>query len=324
MAHAILVRETGGPDALRWEEVEVGRPGPGQVRLRQTAVGLNFIDVYHRTGLYPIGESPFTPGTEGAGIVEELGEGVTEVAVGDRVGYAGPLGAYAQTRLIAADRLVKLPDWLDDRQAAALMLQGMTAQFLLRSCHRVQTGDAILVHAAAGGVGSILCQWAKHLGATVIGTVGSRAKAELARANGCDHPILYKEEDFVAKVKDVTKGVGVSVVYDSVGKDTYMGSLDCLQRRGLLVLFGQSSGAVPPIDPLLLAQKGSLYLTRPTLFHYIATRDELLASAGELFDMVEAGAVKVEIGQSYPLRDAALAHRALEGRQTTGSTVLIP
>lgn len=321
MPHAIRVHETGGPEVLKWEEVEVGDPGPGQVKLRQEAAGLNFIDVYHRTGLYKQ-ELPFTPGTEGAGVVEAIGGGVTNIQVGDRVAYAGPIGGYAEERLIAADRLVKLPDGISTEQAAAAMLQGMTVHMLLRSVHRVQPGETILIHAAAGGVGLIVCQWAKALGATVIGTVSTDEKAELARAHGCDHPIVYTREDFVAEVDRITGGRKLPVVYDSVGRDTFMKSLDCLAPRGLMVSFGNSSGAVEPLSPLVLSQKGSLFLTRPTLFNYIAARDELEQAAAELFDMIASGKVRIEVTQRFPLKHAAEAHRALEARKTSGSTVL--
>jgi len=321
MPHAIRVHQPGGPEVLQWEQVEVGDPGPGQVRLRQQAAGLNYIDVYHRTGLYPQA-LPFTPGTEGAGIVEAVGAGVTELKPGDRVAYAGPVGGYAEERLIDADRLVKLPDHVSTEHAAAMMLQGMTAHMLLRSVYAVRPGDTILVHAAAGGVGLIMCQWAAALGATVIGTVSSEEKAELARAHGCEHPIIYTTQDFVAEVESITNGAKLPVVYDSVGRDTFLRSLDCLAPRGMMVSFGNASGPVDPISPLLLAQKGSLFLTRPTLFHYIAAREELERSAGELFDMVSGGKIRVEIRQRYPLREAAEAHRALEARETSGSTVL--
>jgi NADPH2:quinone reductase len=321
MSHAIRIHQTGGPDVLKWEEIEVGEPGPGQVRLRQEAAGLNFIDVYHRTGLYKQA-LPFTPGVEGAGVVDALGEGVDHLKKGDRVGYAGPLGGYAEERLIDADRVVKLPDAISCEQAAGMLLQGMTAQMLLRSVFPVHEGDPILVHAAAGGVGLIMCQWAKALGATVIGTVGSEEKAELARAHGCDHPILYRKQDFVAEVNRVTNGEKLPVVYDSVGRDTFMKSLDCLRIRGLMVSFGNASGPVEPFSPLLLSQKGSLYLTRPTLFHYVASRDQLERSAGELFDVVTSGKVKIEVQQRFALKDAAEAHRQLEARKTTGSTIL--
>jgi len=321
MAHAIRVHETGGPEVLRWEEVQVVDPGPGQVRLRQEAVGLNFIDVYHRTGLYPQ-PLPFTPGTEGAGVVDEIGPDVTHVQPGDRVAYAGPIGGYSEERLIDADRLVKLPDEISTDQAAGMMLQGMTAQMLLRSVFPVAKGDTILIHAAAGGVGLIMCQWASALGATVIGTVGTDEKAELARAHGCAHPVVYSSHDFVAEVQRITDGEKLPVVYDSVGKDTFMRSLDCLKVRGLMVSFGQSSGAVESFAPNVLAQKGSLYLTRPTLFHYIASRQQLEQSARELFEVVGSGKVKIEVQQRFALKDAADAHRALQGRKTTGSTIL--
>ncbi|HEX8842918.1 MAG TPA: quinone oxidoreductase [Sphingomicrobium sp.] len=321
MPHAIRVHETGGPEVLKWEEVEVGEPGPGQVKLRQEAAGLNFIDIYHRTGLYKQ-ELPFTPGTEGAGIVEAVGPDVTHLKVGDRVAYAGPIGGYAEERLIPADRLVKLPGGISTELAAAIMLQGMTVHMLVRRVHPVQAGETILVHAAAGGVGLILCQWAKALGATVIGTVSTDEKAELARAHGCDHPIVYTRQDFVAEVERITDGRKLPVVYDSVGRDTFMKSLDCLAPRGLMVSFGNASGPVEPFSPLLLSQKGSLFLTRPTLFNYVATREELEQAAGELFNMLTSGKVKVELNQRFPLKDAAEAHRALEARKTTGSTIL--
>jgi NADPH2:quinone reductase len=321
MPHAIRVHKVGGPEVLKWEEVEVGDPGDGQVRLRQEAAGLNFIDVYHRTGLYPQ-PSPFTPGVEGAGIIESIGPGVEGLKEGDRVAYAGPIGGYAEKRLIAADRLVKLPDDIGDDQAAAMMLQGMTVDMLINRVRPLKAGETILVHAAAGGVGLILCQWASALGATVIGTVSTEEKAELARANGCDHPILYKSQDFVALVDEFTGGAKLPVVYDSVGKDTFLRSLDCLAPRGLMVSFGQSSGAIEPFAPGILAQKGSLFLTRPTLFSYIEKRGELEQSATALFDMVRSGKVRIDIGQRFPLAEAAEAHRALEARETTGSTVL--
>jgi NADPH:quinone reductase len=321
MPHAIRVHEVGGPEVLKWEQVEVGEPAPGQVRLRQDAAGLNFIDVYHRTGLYPQ-PLPFTPGVEGAGIVEAVGPDVTDLKTGDRVAYAGPVGGYAEVRLIDADRLVKLPDAIPSEQAAAAMLQGMTVHMLLRRVYPVKAGDTILIHAAAGGVGLIACQWAKALGATVIGTVGSDAKAELARAHGCDHPIVYTREDFVAEVQRITGGKKLPVVYDSIGKDTFLKSLDCLASRGMMVSFGNASGPPEPIAPGLLAQKGSLFLTRPTLFNYIATRPELEQAAGELFAMLASGKLKVEVKQRFALADAAEAHRALEGRKTSGSTVL--
>jgi len=321
MTHAIRIHQTGGPEVLQWESVEVGKPGPGQVRLRHTAVGLNFIDTYHRSGLYPI-QTPCTPGLEAVGIVEELGAGVSEVKVGDRVAYAAPpMGAYAEARLMQADRLVLVPAKVSDQQAAAMMLQGMTAQYLIRRTYPVKRGDTVLVHAAAGGVGLIACQWLDHLGATVIGTVGNDDKAALAKANGCHHPIVYTREDFVARVLDITGGAKLPVVFDSVGKDTFTKSLDCLRPMGMMVLFGQSSGSVPPVDLGILAAKGSLYVTRPTLNSYTARREDLLACAGELFDVVGSGAVKISVNQTYPLREAVQAHRDLEGRKTTGSTV---
>jgi NADPH2:quinone reductase len=321
MAYAIRVHRAGGPEVLQWEEVEIGEPGPGQVRLRQEAVGLNYIDVYHRTGLYPQ-PLPFTPGVEGAGVVESVGEGVKTVKPGDRVAYAGPIGGYAEQRLIDAERVVKLPDSISSEAAAAMMLQGMTAHMLLRRVYDVKAGDTILVHAAAGGVGLILCQWAKALGATVIGTVSKDEKAELARAHGCDHPVIYTRQDFVAEVERITGGAKLPVVYDSVGKDTFLRSLDCVRPRGLMVSYGNASGPPEPMAPGLLAQKGSLFLTRPTLFNYIAAREELEDAAAELFEVVSSGKVRIEIGQRYPLEDVAEAHRALEARRTSGSTVL--
>jgi NADPH2:quinone reductase len=325
MSKAIVINQTGGPEVLRWVDYDPGQPGPGQVRLRHEAGGLNFIDVYHRTGLYPLPSLPAVPGMEGSGTVEAVGDGVTEVAAGDRVAYAGlPPGAYAQVRRIPADRLVILPESITTHQAAAMMLQGMTARYLLRGCFDVKAGDTILIHAAAGGVGSIVCQWAKHLGATVIGTVGSEEKAAIATANGCDHPILYTRENFVARVKEITNDRGVDVVYDSVGQATFMVSLDCLRPLGTMVSFGQSSGPVAPLELGLLSAKGSLFLTRPTLMTYTAKREDLLIHARDLFEVVEKGVVKVEIRQTYPLSDAAWAHRDLEGRRTTGSSILLP
>ncbi len=325
MSKRIVVRRLGGPEVLELEAYEPAAPGPGEVLLRQTAIGLNFIDTYFRTGLYPSPTGlPLTPGNEAAGVVEAVGEGVVDIGVGQRVAYAGAIGAYADRRTVPAKGLVPLPDAVSDEQAAAMMLKGMTAQYLLRQTYRVQPGDTILFHAAAGGVGLIACQWAKALGATVIGTVGSADKAELARAHGCDHVILYKEEDVPARVKAITGGKGVPVVYDGVGKATFMASLDCLRPRGLMVSFGNASGAVEAFNLGILSQKGSLYVTRPTLFAYTATRDELLATAGDLFDVVGSGKVGIEIHQRFPLERAADAHRALEGRATTGSTLLIP
>lgn len=321
MPNAIRIHEVGGPEVLKWEEIEVGDPGKGEVRLRQEAAGLNFIDVYHRTGLYPQ-PLPFTPGVEGAGVVEAVGPDVTNLKAGDRVAYGGPVGGYSEVRLISADRLVKLPDDISSEQAAAAMLQGMTAEMLLRRVYAVKSGDTILVHAAAGGVGMILCQWAKALGATVIGTVGSDEKAELARAHGCDHPIVYTRQDFVTEVDRITGGAKVAVVYDGVGKDTFMRSLDCLARRGMMASFGNASGPVEPFDALLLARKGSLFLTRPTLYDYTLDPADLQDSARALFGVIAGGKVKIEIGQRFGLREAAEAHRALEARETTGSTVL--
>jgi NADPH2:quinone reductase len=317
--------KTGGPEVLVLEDMDPGSPGPGEVRARHEAIGLNFIDIYHRTGLYPMPPLPATPGMEGAGIVEEIGADVTEVEVGDRVAYAGlPPGAYAGVRLIPAHRLVRLPDTITTRQAAGMMLRGMTARYLLRGCYNVQPGDTILIHAAAGGVGQIVCQWAKHLGAMVIGTVGSPEKAHIARSCGCDHPILYREEDFAVRVKEITSDNGVDVVYDSVGMATFMKSLNCLRPMGMMVSFGQSSGSVPPLDLGILAQKGSLFLTRPSLMTYTADRKDLLAHAQDLFETVGQGAVRIEVGQTYPLSEVAQAHCDLEDRKTTGSTILIP
>ena len=323
MVHAVRFHRTGGPEVLVWEAVEVGAPGPGEVRLRHTAVGLNFVDTYYRSGLYPT-PLPSGLGGEGAGVVEAVGPGVRGLKAGDRVAYgAAPLGAYAQVRLIPADRLVKLPDGIDDSTAAAMMLKGLTAQYLIRQTHRLKRGDTILLHAAAGGVGLILSQWAKHLGATVIGTVSSDAKAEVARAHGCDHVIVYTREDFVQRVAAITTGRKVSVVYDSVGRDTFLKSLDCCAPRGLVVLFGQASGAVEPFSPALLQARGSLYVTRPTLYTYAATRASLARMARELFAVVQSGAVKITVNQTYPLHEAARAQADLEARRTTGSTVLL-
>ncbi len=325
MTHAIRIHQPGGPEVLTWDEVEVGAPGPGEVRLEQSAVGLNFIDVYHRTGLYPLADMPAVIGMEGAGQVEAVGAGVDDFKPGDRVAYAGlPPGAYAEARLIPAHRLVKLPDAISDRQAAAMMLQGMTVQYLIRRTYRVAKGDTVLFHAAAGGVGLIACQWLKHLGATVIGTVGSEEKAALAEAHGCEHTINYRQENFVERVREITDGQGVPVVYDSIGKDTFEGSLDCLRPLGMFVGFGNASGPVPPFDMGVLARKGSLFLTRPTLMTYTAERADLVATANELFDVVLSDAVKIEINQTYALAEAAQAHRDLESRKTTGSTVLLP
>jgi NADPH:quinone reductase len=325
MTKAIRIHETGGPEVLRWEDVEVGNPGPGQARIRHTAVGLNFIDVYHRTGLYPVPALPSGIGLEAAGVVDAVGESVGDLAIGQRVAYAsGPVGSYGEARLMAVDRLVALPDSISDQQAAAMMLQGLTVQYLLRRTYRVQPSDTILVHAAAGGVGLIACQWAKHLGATVIGTVGTDEKATLAKANGCDHPIVYTREKFADRVKDITGGAGVAAVYDSIGKDTFEASLDCLRPLGMMVSFGNASGPVPPFEPGILAAKGSLFFTRPTLMTYTAKPQDLQAMARELLDVVEAGHVRISVNQTYALKDAAQAHIDLEARKTTGSTVLIP
>ena len=324
MNMAIRIHQSGGPEVMRWEEVAVGDPAPGEVRLRQVAIGLNFIDTYHRTGLYPL-PLPAVLGMEGAGVVEAVGAEVSEFQSGDRVAYAGgPIGAYAQVRCLPASRLLKLPAAIDFNIAAAMMLQGLTSAYLLRHTYRVQAGDAVLIHAAAGGVGLITCQWAKALGATVIGTVSNESKAELARQHGCDHVIFYTREDVAQRVRELTGGEGVAVVYDGVGKDTFAGSLDSLRVRGLLVTFGNASGAVPPFDPLLLSQKGSLFVTRPTLAHYTTTRAELVALGDELFDVVRSGRVRVGVNQTYALADAASAHRDLEARKTTGSTILLP
>ena len=324
MPQAIRIHQTGGPEVLSWETVDLPAPAPGEATVRQHAVGLNYIDTYHRTGLYPL-PLPSGIGLEGAGVVEAVGEGVSEVKVGDRVAYAGgPIGAYAEVRNIPAHRLLTLPEAISFETGAAMMLQGLTAAYLLRKTYRVQPGDAILMHAAAGGVGLLLCQWAKALGATVIGTVGSDAKAELARAHGCDHVINYSTENFTQRVREITGGEGVAVVYDGVGKDTFMGSLDSLRPMGMMVAYGNASGPVPPLDLLLLSQKGSLFITRPTIMSYTAKRADLVALGEELFDVVASGQVRVEVNQTYALKDAAQAHRDLEARKTTGSTILLP
>lgn len=321
MTTAIRMHKTGGPEVLQLETVEVGNPGPGQVRIRQTAIGLNYIDIYHRSGLYPV-QLPSGIGMEAAAVIEAVGEGVTGLAVGDRVAYsAAPLGAYAQARLFPADKLVRIPDGISDETAAAAMLQGITAYYLLHQTFPVQRGQTILVHAAAGGVGLLLCQWARAKGVRVLGTVGSEEKAELAVANGCDVPILYRKEDWVARVKAETGGAGVPVVYDSVGLDTYLGSFDSLARRGTLVLFGNASGPVPPLDMGLFA-KGSFYVTRPSIVQYTATRDELVTCANGLFDGIAKGEIKIQVMQRFALEQAAEAHRAMEGRKTTGKTIL--
>ena len=324
MVGVIRIHQIGGPEVLEWEDVELAAPAAGEVQIAQTAVGLNYIDVYHRTGLYPV-ELPSGLGAEGAGTVAAVGDGVADLAVGDRVAYVlGPLGAYAEARNLAAARVVKLPDGVSETQAAAMMLQGLTVQYLIRQTFRVAPGMTVLFHAAAGGVGLIACQWLKHLGADVIGTVGSAAKGELAAAHGCDHVINYRDEDFVARVREITGGAGVPVVYDGVGKDTFEGSLDCLAPRGMLVSFGNASGAVTAFNPGVLAAKGSLYLTRPTLGNYAGERNAYVAMTEEMFGLIASGAIKVEVNQTYPLKDAAQAHRDLEARKTTGSTVLVP
>ena len=324
MPKAIRITATGGPEVLRWEDVEVGEPGEGQARVRHTAVGVNFIDTYHRSGLYPL-PLPSGLGSEAAGVVEAVGPGVTVVRPGDRVAYAGgPPGSYAEARVLPAGILVPIPEGVEDRTAAAVMLKGMTVQYLIRRTYPVKAGEAVLFHAAAGGVGLIACQWLKALGATVIGTVGSDEKAEVARAHGCDHVIVSTREDVARRVREINGGSGVPVVYDSVGKDTFLGSLDCLKPRGLLVSFGNSSGKVTPFDIGILTQKGSLYLTRPSLATYTATRADLEATAREVFEVIREGKVKVEIRHRYPLAAAEQVHRDLEGRRTVGSIVMIP
>ena len=324
MPKAIVIEKYGPASAMKWQEVKVGKPKKGEARIRQTAVGLNYIDVYQRTGLYPW-PVPSIIGLEGAGVVEEVGKDVKEVKVGDRVAYAGmPAGAYAEERNMPARQLVKIPEGISDETAAAMMLQGMTVEYLILRTFKVKKGMTVLWHAAAGGVGLIAGQWLKSLGVTSIGTAGGAAKCKLAKAHGFDHVIDYTKKDFVKEVMRITKKQGVPVVYDSVGKDTWEGSLDCLQPRGTMVSFGNASGAVPPFPPTDLSAKGSLYVTRPTLMTYNATRPELVKSANALFKVVKSGAVKIEIGQTFPLKHAAKAHRALEGRKTTGSTVLIP
>jgi NADPH2:quinone reductase len=323
MVHAIRVHQTGGPDALTWESVEVGDPGPGQVRLKQHAVGVNYIDTYQRSGLYKL-QLPLVPGNEGAGEVVAVGPGVTDFKVGDRGAYAGAVGGYAEERLMPADRLVKLPGSIDYKTGAAMMLQGMTVRYLLRQTYKVVPGTVMLLHAAAGGIGLIAAQWAKHLGATVIGTAGSDEKCKLAKEAGCTHVINYRTEDFVKRARELTNGQGVDVVYDGVGKDTYPASLDCLKPLGLWVTFGNASGAITNFDLLGLSAKGSLYATRPTLATYVAKREDLLANANDLFDVVGRGIVKIAVNHTYPLKDAAQAHRDLEGRKTTGSIVLLP
>ena len=327
MTHAVRIHETGDPEVLKWEEVEVGEPGEGQVRMRHGAVGLNYIDIYMRSGLYPLERFPIVIGLEGAGTVTGVGAGVNGLDVGTRVAYAGPLsavGAYSEERLIAADALMPLPDAIDDALAASCFLQGMTVQFLFRRTFRVGPETTMLFHAAAGGVGLIACQWAAYLGATMIGTVGSAEKGELAKAHGCTHVINYREEDFVERVMEITDGEGVDVAYDAIGQATFPASLDCIKPLGLWVSFGQASGPLPEINLGILAQKGSLFATRPMLFSYIARREDYEATAGELFDMIEQGHIKVAVNQTYPLKEAAQAHSDLQARKTTGSTVLVP
>ena len=323
MPYAIRIEQHGGPEVMKWEEVDVGDPGPGEVRVRNKAIGLNYIDTYHRSGLYPM-PMPLIIGSEGAGVVEAVGPKVKEFKVGDRVAYAGPIGAYAEALLRPAEKLVKVPNGIDDQEAAAMMLKGMTAWYLCRRTYRVKEGDTVVVHAAAGGVGQILSQWVKYLGGTVIGTVGSEEKVALAKKAGCRHVIVTSKEKVSERVKEITKGKGVPVVYDGVGKDTFMDSLDCLAPLGLMASFGNASGAVPPVNIGLLAQKGSLFLTRPTLGSYTATREDLDIAARELFAVVRKGAVKIKINQTYPLREAAQAHIDLQNRKTTGQTVLLP
>lgn len=324
MINAIRVHQTGGPDVLQYEQIEIGEPGPGEAKVRHEAIGLNFIDVYFRTGLYKAAQMPFIPGNEGAGIVVAVGAGVDNVKVGDRVAYAATLGSYADERILSADRLLNVPETIELKSAAAMMLKGMTAQYLLRQTFVVKPGHTILFHAAAGGVGLIAGQWAKHLGATVIGTAGSEDKIALAKAHGYDHVINYRTENFVERVKELTGGEGVDVVYDSVGRDTYMGSLDVLKPRGMFACFGQSSGTIPPFDLNILAHKGSLFATRPTLFNYVTKRPDLERTANDLFDVVASGAVKIEVKQSYALKDVRKAHEDLEARKTTGASILLP
>ena len=323
MTKAVRFHKTGGPEVLQLEDVQVGEPGQGQARVRHTAIGVNFIDTYQRSGLYPM-QLPATAGNEGAGVVEAVGAGVTTVKVGDRVAYTGQVGSYSGQRLLPADRLVKVPEGISDEQAASMMLKGMTVQYLIHRTYAVKAGDTVLWHAAAGGVGLIACQWLKAIGATVIGTVGSEAKAKLAKAHGADHVINYSTENFVERVKAITGGKGLPVVYDSVGKTTWEGSLDCLRPLGMMVFFGNASGPVPPLNTGILAQKGSLYVTRPTLMTYTASRADLEMTSKSLFDVVKSGKVKIEISARYKLADAAQAHRDLEGRKTTGSVILLP
>lgn len=324
MVHAIRIHAHGGPEELKWDSVELAAPGPGELLLRQLAVGLNYIDTYHRTGQYPVPNLPAVIGMEGCGEVIAVGEGVEEFKTGDRVAYANPIGAYAEERLIPAERVVKVPDAITSEQAAAMMLQGMTVRYLLNVTYKVGPQTTLLFHAAAGGVGLIACQWAKHLGATIIGTVGSEEKAELAKKNGCTHTINYRTENFTERVRELTEGKGADVVYDSIGQDTFPASLDCLKPLGLWVSFGAASGPIKAFDIGILSKKGSLYATRPTLYTYTAKREDLVASANDLFDLVSRGIVNIAVNQTYPLKEAAQAHRDLEARKTTGSTILLP
>jgi NADPH2:quinone reductase len=328
MPKAAVIHEKGPPEVLVWEDIEVPDPGPGEARLKQTAIGVNFVDTYHRAGVphpWPVPPPPTVIGLEGVGIVEAVGSGVTGIVAGDRVAYASPpLGAYAEVRNMTAYRLMKVPEDIDDVQAAGMMLKGLTAQYLLRSTYRVQPGDIIVITAAAGGMGLILCQWANHLGATVIGTVSTEEKAKLAAAHGCHHPVLYKKHDVRETVRELTNGAGVPVVYESVGKDTFQRSLECLRPRGILASFGHASGPPDPVDIIELGARGSLWVTRPTIMTYMEDRDDMLAAAAELFEVVQSGAVKIEVNQTFALKDAAEAHRAVGERRTTGSTVLIP
>jgi NADPH:quinone reductase len=324
MAHAIRLGETGAPQAMQWEETEVGKPAAGELRVRHTALGLNYIDVYHRKGLYPL-PLPTGLGVEGAGVVEEVGQSVNDIEVGDRIVYAGgPPGAYATERLLPASRAIKLPDYIDDQLAASVFMKGLTVEYLIRRCHHVERGDYVLWHAAAGGVGSLACQWLSHIGATVIGTVGTAEKMEHARKNGCDYPVNYKSEDFVARVREITNGTGVSAVYDSVGKDTFTGSIDSLRTRGILISFGTASGPTPPLDLALLGAKGSLFVTRASSAQYTARREELEAAAATVFDMLKNGFLRADTPKVFPLKEIVAAHQELEGARTSGSVVLIP
>ncbi len=326
MPLAIRIHEHGGPDCMKWEEISLPTPGPEDVVVRHTAIGVNYIDIYHRTGFYPVKEGlPFTPGMEAAGVIEAVGEAVENFKPGDRLAYGkGPVGAYSEQRIIHQEQILKLPEYISDAHAAAGLLKGQTAHFLLRRAYNVSAETTMLVRAAAGGVGMFLCQWGKALGARVIGTVSTQEKAEFAKENGCDYPINYNEKNVVEEVTAITQGLGCNVVYDSVGADTFMESLDCLMPFGLMVSFGQSSGPVPPVDPVVLMEKGSLFLTRPSLMHYKKSYEEYFLGAAEFFDLVHAGAIKIHVGQSYYLSDAANAHRELEGKHTHGSTILIP